>query len=105
MLNFSPKGIEKVDDDSLRITWEDAHVSVYTFQYLRQNCPCALCRDEFSGEMLLDPATVSKETKSARVELVGRRADVFGRGESSILGSSFSAAAAAFGASGPVPDR
>lgn len=74
MLNFSPKSIEKIDDDRLRIVWEDGHVSDFTFQYLRQNCPCAMCKDEWSGEMLLDPATVPTDTRSTRAEVVGNYA-------------------------------
>ena len=50
MLNFNAQEIEKVDDDRLRITWEDGHLSEFTFRYLRQNCPCAVCRDEFRAE-------------------------------------------------------
>ncbi len=74
MLNFSPKEIERVDDRELRITWEDGHLSVYTFQYLRQNCPCALCRDEWSGKALLDPESVPQDVKASRAELVGNYA-------------------------------
>ena len=74
MLNFNPKGVEKIDDDRLRIIWEDDHVSEYTFQFLRQNCPCAVCKDEWSGEMLLDPATVPGDMKSTRAETVGNYA-------------------------------
>jgi DUF971 family protein len=78
MLNFNPKDIEKVEDEELRIVWEDGHESRYTFQLLRQNCPCAACRDEWSGEMLLDPATVPETTKANRAELVGNYAMSFG---------------------------
>jgi DUF971 family protein len=74
MLNFSPKNIEKIDDDRLRITWEDDHVSEFSFQFLRQNCPCAMCKDEWSGEMLLDPATVPLDMKASRAEIVGNYA-------------------------------
>ena len=28
------------------IIWKDGHKSSYTFQYLRDACPCALCDDE-----------------------------------------------------------
>ena len=74
MLNFSPKSIEKIDDDKLRIVWEDDHESVFTFQFLRQNCPCATCRDEWSGERLIDPQTVPADMKSTRADLVGNYA-------------------------------
>lgn len=29
----------------IRIKWEDEHESVYSFEDLRQNCPCAHCSD------------------------------------------------------------
>jgi DUF971 family protein len=28
------------------ITWADGHASHYDFHYLREECPCATCRDE-----------------------------------------------------------
>jgi DUF971 family protein len=30
----------------VEIEWKDGHLSVYTFAYLRDACPCALCNDE-----------------------------------------------------------
>jgi DUF971 family protein len=30
------------------IEWKDGHVSTYTFPYLRDACPCALCQEERS---------------------------------------------------------
>jgi len=76
-LNFSPKTIENIDDTRLRIIWEDEHESVYSFQFLRQNCPCAMCRDEWSGEVTLDPETVPPDTKPTRAEIVGNYAISF----------------------------
>jgi DUF971 family protein len=32
--------------EGVDITWSDGHVSHFEFLYLRDNCPCALCRDE-----------------------------------------------------------
>lgn len=78
MLNCNPKNIEKVEDEELKITWEDDHVSVYTFKLLRQNCPCALCRDEWSGEMLLDPDSIPENIRASRAEMVGNYALAFG---------------------------
>lgn len=28
------------------VTWSDAHTSHYDFPYLRENCPCATCKEE-----------------------------------------------------------
>ncbi len=30
----------------MEIEWKDGHRSVYTFAFLRDACPCALCEDE-----------------------------------------------------------
>ena len=32
----------------MEIEWKDGHLSVYTFPYLRDACPCALCEEERS---------------------------------------------------------
>jgi DUF971 family protein len=32
--------------EGVDITWSDGHISHYTFPYLRDNCPCAMCNDE-----------------------------------------------------------
>jgi len=30
----------------MEIEWKDGHCSAYTFKFLRDACPCALCEDE-----------------------------------------------------------
>jgi DUF971 family protein len=40
------------------ITWADGHASHYDFPYLREECPCATCRDE-RGEKQEKPASQS----------------------------------------------
>lgn len=32
--------------EGVDIVWSDAHASHYDFTYLRENCPCATCREE-----------------------------------------------------------
>lgn len=73
-MNPVPAKIEKVDDDELRLTWEDGHVSTYPFRRLRQLCPCALCRDEWTGKPLIAPESVPADLTASRVELVGNYA-------------------------------
>lgn len=41
-----PVSLAKDGDDKLVIAWSDGVRSVYTWQQLRKNCPCAGCRDE-----------------------------------------------------------
>jgi DUF971 family protein len=32
--------------EGVEIRWSDGHISRYTFPYLRDHCPCAMCKDE-----------------------------------------------------------
>jgi DUF971 family protein len=43
------------------IEWNDGHVSHYTFVYLRDACPCAMCNEERekTGRCPGDPATAA----------------------------------------------
>lgn len=67
----NPVEIEKVGSEKMRITWDDGHISEYSFRYLRENCPCAMCRDEFSGRMILDPKTIPADITSLRESVIG----------------------------------
>ncbi|MBI3914200.1 MAG: DUF971 domain-containing protein [Chloroflexi bacterium] len=33
-----------IENKAMQITWDDAHVSIYDFTYLRRACPCAECQ-------------------------------------------------------------
>ena len=39
-----PKGILEFSDTTVMIIWEDGHESLYLYDDLRQECPCATCR-------------------------------------------------------------
>ena len=42
-----PLGLQGVGRYGIRINWSDGHnTGIYTFQYLREICPCAQCRKE-----------------------------------------------------------
>jgi DUF971 family protein len=60
---MKPIDIRAVGEDELLISWEDGHRSLYKNDYLRLNCPCAGCRDEWSGKRLITlnkiPANIS----------------------------------------------
>jgi DUF971 family protein len=32
--------------EGVEVTWSDMHTSRYSFPYLRDHCPCAMCNDE-----------------------------------------------------------
>ncbi|GBD87462.1 hypothetical protein BMS3Abin03_01394 [bacterium BMS3Abin03] len=43
---MNPRKINIVDNDKLRIVWDDDHKSLITLKYLRDECPCAGCKGE-----------------------------------------------------------
>ena len=69
-----PVELKKQGQEQFKILWEDGHSSVYTFRYLRQNCGCAGCRNELTGERILDQDSISQDLKGMKVELVGNYA-------------------------------
>lgn len=50
---MKPVDIRAVGEAELLISWEDGHRSLYRNDYLRLNCPCAGCRDEWSGKRMI----------------------------------------------------
>jgi DUF971 family protein len=44
----TPVHLRKDGTERLIIEWNDGHRSVYAWKHLRENCPCATCRDEHS---------------------------------------------------------
>ncbi len=62
------------DDRAIAVTWEAGHVGVYPARFLRLNCHCATCRDEFTGRLMLDPASVPEDVRPDHVSLVGNYA-------------------------------
>ena len=58
-------------DRHVVITWSESHEGVYPARELRLACQCAECREEFSGRMLLDPASVPADIEPRRIALVG----------------------------------
>jgi DUF971 family protein len=69
-----PQKIEKIEEEALRIVWEDGSASLFPFRFLRQNCPCAQCKDEWTGKRLLDIESVPQDLKGQRADLVGQYA-------------------------------
>lgn len=44
MSKHKPAEIAEFSDTALLIVWDDGHESIYLFEDLRQECPCATCR-------------------------------------------------------------
>ena len=72
-------GIEKLEltEDGVAVRWSDGHQSIYDSKYLRINCSCAECVEEWSNRKLLDPATVPADIHAEDYLKVGRYAVQF----------------------------
>lgn len=56
----------------LTLTWDAPEWSVaLPYKDLRSECPCAACKDEWTGARILDPATIDPNIKISDMELVG----------------------------------
>ena len=72
--SIQPREIAQEGEVGLRITWADEHVCRYTAPVLRGACPCAQCVNEWTGERVLRPETISPELTIADMNVVGRYA-------------------------------
>jgi len=68
-----PTTIKRVGKDSVEITWSDGHRSVYPNRYLRDNCPCAACR-EGQPRRLLPVLGAPGDLYPIQIGVVGRYA-------------------------------
>jgi DUF971 family protein len=71
---IEPREIKQEGDAALRITWADGRVSLYQAAELRRACPCAQCVNEWTGQRVLRPETISEELVIDDLSLVGRYA-------------------------------
>jgi DUF971 family protein len=63
-----------LDGADLRIAWEDGRTSRLPLRYVRQQCPCAGCVEEFTGRRTLDPESVPADVRPVSLAEVGRYA-------------------------------
>lgn len=82
---YIPIDVSEFSDTALMITWGDGHESIYLFEDLREQCPCATCRqlrkNSKSGKQSLKK-TIPLRAKAApirplKMEPVGRYAFKF----------------------------
>lgn len=59
---------------AMKITWSDGPQIEYPALYLRENCQCAACRHELTGERLLNPSTLPKDLTILKSEIIGQYA-------------------------------
>lgn len=69
-----PVEIKKLGETELLITWSDNHISHYPMAYLREQCPCAACVDEWTREKRLAPGSIPHTIQIKRMDHVGQYA-------------------------------
>ena len=67
----------EIDGQDVRVNWADGHVSEFTATYLRVNCSCAECVEEWTSRRLLDPASVPADLRAEEYLPIGRYAVQF----------------------------
>ena len=58
----------------LEIQWTPEQCSRYPFKLLREECPCASCVNEFTGERMLDPDSVPETIMPTAIDFSGNYA-------------------------------
>ena len=70
---IEPSAVD-VAPEGIYIEWKDSHKSFFPSKYLRINCGCAQCVEEWTRRQLLDPATVPHDIQALDYMHVGRYA-------------------------------
>lgn len=58
----------------LELAWEGEPPAQVAYRTIRAECPCASCKDEWTGERILDPASIRPDLQLAGMEAVGNYA-------------------------------
>jgi DUF971 family protein len=69
-----PTSIRKQGDAQMTLTWADGHINTFTAFFLRENCPCASCRHELTGERLLRVEDIPQDIRILSSEILGNYA-------------------------------
>ena len=61
-------------DQLLELSWDDGFSARTPYRHIRGECPCASCKNEWTGERILDPATIRPDLKLESMEPIGNYA-------------------------------
>ena len=61
-----------ISDSEILLTWENNERGIVTVYDLRLFCPCAGCRDEWTGKRILTPEKVPLNITAPKSEPVGQ---------------------------------
>lgn len=68
------QSVSRTPDGQFTLGWSDGSYSLFSARQLRLKCPCAACVDEWTGETLLDPASIPADVRPTTLYTVGRYA-------------------------------
>jgi DUF971 family protein len=71
---IEPREIKQEDDSTVSITFGDDRKCRYRAADLRRACPCAQCVNEWTGERVLKPESISEKLAIQDLSIVGRYA-------------------------------
>jgi DUF971 family protein len=80
---MTPINLEKIDQHTLKISWDDGEVTYYPLEFLRRKCPCASCSEARHSKpapaanpfrILQAHEIISNELDLKEAEAVGRYA-------------------------------
>jgi DUF971 family protein len=74
MQYLMPTKVKRLNSKQTEITWNDGHVGSYWSWYLRENCPCASCVDEFTGIRKVGHGSIPSSLERVNVAPVGNYA-------------------------------
>lgn len=72
-----PTEYKAVEGGRLRVTWSDGHAGLHTLRALRAQCPCAHCRDEWTGKRRIQIEQVPENVDIVGADPIGRYATRF----------------------------
>jgi DUF971 family protein len=71
---IEPVQIIEESDSAISIKWSDDTETHYSAPELRRACPCATCIDEWTGDKVLDAASIPDDLTITSTSIVGRYA-------------------------------